>query len=150
MPLFVLLWLSGLRVMTQRRVAAAVAAFWVFGIALFFIENRPWRYRWDEVAHRLAVERDLKSRPGRHLVIVRYLSSHNPHFEWVENGADIDGPKIVWAHDMPDNAPLLRYYADRTAWLLTAGDRPPVLESAGRSPAPARRPPATPATAAGR
>src|SRR5205085_7305560 len=134
-PLFVLLWLAGVRVipsredgegsgaaraagdsspssrlgMTQRRVIAAVAAFWIFGVAMFFIENRPWRYRWDEVGYRLAVERDLQSRPGRHLVVVRYETSHNPHFEWVENGADIDGAKVVLAHDMPDNAALLRY-----------------------------------------
>jgi hypothetical protein len=147
-PLLVLLWLAGLHEIASRRAIAAVAAFWMFGVAMFFVENRPWRFRWDEVGYRLAVERDLKWRPGRHVVIVRYQTSHNPHFEWVENGADIDGQKIVWAHDMPDNAPLLRYFAGRSAWRLTVGDRPPVLESAGRLPAPAHRPPATPGAAA--
>jgi hypothetical protein len=97
-PLFVLLWLSGLREMGGRWVAI-VAAFWLFGAAVFFVENRPWRYRWGEVRDRLAIERGFDARPGRHLVLVRYRSSHNPHFEWVHNGADIDGQRIVWAYD---------------------------------------------------
>ena len=144
-PLFVLLWLAGLREIAGRRVIAAVAALWMFGVTLFFVENRPWRYRWGEVEHRLALERDFASRPGRHLILVRYLSSHNPHFEWVHNAADIDGQRVVWAHDMADNASLLGYYRDRRAWLLTVGDRAPVLEPFERSPAPALRPTATPA-----
>jgi hypothetical protein len=148
-PLFVLLWLAGLREMVGRRVVAAVAALWMLGVTLFFVENRPWRYRWGEVEHRLTVERDFAARPGRHVIVVRYLSSHNPHFEWVHNAADIDAQPVVWAHDMTDNAPLLNYYKDRSAWLLTVGDRAPVLEPFGRSPAPAPRPPATPAPAAG-
>jgi hypothetical protein len=148
---FVLLWLAGLRELAaragQRRIIAAVGAAWLFGIVFFFVENRPWRYRWDEVAHRLALVRELAARPGRHLVIVRYLTSHNPHFEWVQNAADIDGAHLVWAHDLGDNAPLVRYYADRTAWHLTVGDRETELEPYEKWRAPAPRPPATPVRA---
>jgi hypothetical protein len=145
-PLFVLVWLAGLREMADRRAVVAVVALWLLGAVLFFASDR---YRWGEVGQRLAVERGFASKPGRHVVVVRYLSSHNPQFEWVHNAADIDGQRVVWAHDMGDNAPLVDYYKDRRAWLLTVGDRAPVLEPFGRSPAPAPRPPATPAPAAG-
>ena len=150
---FVLLWLAGVREIVARwgarRVFGAIAVAWVFGIGFFFVENRPWRYRWDEVAHRLDLIRDFSARPGRHLVLVRYLKSHNPHCEWVWNAADIDAQHVVWAHDFGDNAALVRYYADRAAWSLTVGDRETTLEPYGRSPAPALHPAATPAPPAG-
>jgi hypothetical protein len=147
-PLFILFWLLGVRECGRAHtVIATVVAYWLLGIAIFFVENRPWRYRWYEVGQRLAVERGFASKPGRHLVLVRYLDSHNPHFEWVHNAAGIDAQRVVWAHDLGDNAPILGYYGDRSAWLLTVGDRAPVLESYGRSPAQARRPLAKPAPA---
>ena len=93
----------------------------------FFVEHRPWRYRWDEVPQRLALERRFSSQPGQHLLLVRYLDSHNPHFEWVQNGADIDAGKIVWAHDEADNAPPRRYFAGRDVWRVTVGDRAAAL-----------------------
>lgn len=62
----------------------------------------------------------LESLPGKQLVIVRYSSSHIPFEEWVENGADIDASKVVWARDVPErrNADLLEYFKDRKVWLL--------------------------------
>src|SRR5262249_42056941 len=42
----------------------------------------------------------LNGIPGRHLVVVRFGPNHSCHDEWVYNGADIDGSRIVWAHDM--------------------------------------------------
>ena len=43
--------------------------------------------------------------------------------------ADIDGARIVWARDLgPDeNQKLLRYYPDRTAWLLEPDAHPPAV-----------------------
>jgi hypothetical protein len=146
-PIMVLFWLASVREVGSRRVLAGVVAAWLFAIVFFFVENRPWRYRWDEVAHRLDLLRAFESRPGRHLVLVRYLPSHNPHFEWAQNGAERETAHVVWAHDLGDNRPLIRYYPDRTAWLLTVGDRETALEPYGRSPAPAPRPPATPGPA---
>ena len=69
---------------------------------------------------RAPVTAQLKTYPGRHLVIVRYKADHPVQMEWVYNEADIDHAKIVWARDMgpTDNAELIRYFSDRTVWLL--------------------------------
>jgi hypothetical protein len=71
----------------------------------------------------------LSSLPGKHLVIVRYGSSHNVHHEWVYNAADIDHSKIVWARDIPgrDLQPLIHYFKDRDVWVLEADNSPPEL-----------------------
>jgi hypothetical protein len=42
----------------------------------------------------------LKSEPGQHIVIVRYSDTHNVHYGWVFNSADIDKSAVVWAHEM--------------------------------------------------
>ena len=64
----------------------------------------------------------LARRPGKQLVIVRYAASHEVNQEWVYNGADIDGSKVVWARevDPASDAELLKYFHDREAWLLRA------------------------------
>jgi len=38
--------------------------------------------------------------PGQDVVLVKYTPDFDPDREWVYNGADIDGQKIVWARDM--------------------------------------------------
>jgi len=62
---------------------------------------------------------DLESKPGKHVVIVRYGPDHSVHEEWVFNAADIDASKVVWARDLPGevNDQLFSYYPDRTIWL---------------------------------
>jgi len=72
---------------------------------------------------RVQIQRQLNATPGKHLVIVSYSDTHSVHEEWVYNGADIDGSKIVWARDMgPDvNAQLVHYFKDRTAWVAEEG-----------------------------
>jgi hypothetical protein len=62
----------------------------------------------------------LEATPGKHVVLVRYGEDHSVHEEWVYNGADIDGSKIIWARDLPGerNDRLLAYYPDRTIWLV--------------------------------
>jgi hypothetical protein len=62
---------------------------------------------------------DLESKPGKHVVLVRYSPDHSVHEEWVFNAADIDASKVVWARDLPGevNDQLFRYYPDRTIWL---------------------------------
>ena len=64
---------------------------------------------------------DLESKPGKHVVLVRYGPDHSVHEEWVFNAADIDSSKVIWARDLPGerNDQLLRYYPDRTIWLAT-------------------------------
>lgn len=71
-------------------------------------------------SNRAALAEKLQHLSGKHLVIVRYAELHNPHFEWVFNGADIDGAKVLWARDMgaAQNAKLLAYFKDRHVWLV--------------------------------
>lgn len=87
---------------------------------------------WETAAesHRDArayIEDWLSRRPGKQLVIVHYSSTHSPDQEWVYNGADIDASKVVWAREMDphSDAELIRYFKDRTAWLLNADAKPP-------------------------
>jgi hypothetical protein len=78
---------------------------------------------------RVAFEKQLRSLPGNHLLLVRYSEHHDPLLEWVYNGADIEGQRVIWARDMGQekNAELLRYYQDRRAWQLEADSIPPRL-----------------------
>jgi hypothetical protein len=76
---------------------------------------------------RAAVAAELQALPGRQIAIVRYAPAHSPHNEWVYNAADIDKSKVVWAREMDatSNLELLRYYKDRTAWLVEPDVNPP-------------------------
>ncbi|HYU46882.1 MAG TPA: hypothetical protein VEK84_11995 [Terriglobales bacterium] len=78
---------------------------------------------------RAAIEAQLSSLSRPQLVLVRYWPNHDALRDWVYNGADIDHAKIIWARDMgPDeNEELLRYYNDRSVWLLEADTSPPRL-----------------------
>jgi hypothetical protein len=84
----------------------------------------PWVSNWIGPTHygqeRAAIEKQLSRTPGKHLVLVRYTTDHEPCDEWVYNGADIDGAQTVWAHDMTDreNEEIVRYYRDRDVWLV--------------------------------
>jgi len=52
---------------------------------------------------------------------VRYAEDHNVHDEWVYNGADIDGARVLWARELDpiQNAKLFAYFKDRSVWLVT-------------------------------
>ena len=83
--------------------------------------TRTWCSQDEENLRRARILQELNKTPGNHLVIVRYKPSHNFILdEWVFNGADIDGSKVVWARDMgtQNNEDLIRYFAGRHAWLL--------------------------------
>ena len=64
--------------------------------------------------------KQLLAMPGKHLIVVRYSDDHNIHDEWVYNGADIDGSRIIWARelDADQNAKLFSYFKDRHIWLV--------------------------------
>lgn len=67
------------------------------------------------------VVRQLQDLPGNQLAIMRYSPTrHSIHDEWVYNGADIDGAKIVWAREIPGMSlqPLLDYFKDRNVWIV--------------------------------
>jgi hypothetical protein len=70
---------------------------------------------------RAVIQKTLEHAPGKHLVVVRYEDEHNIHDEWVYNGADIDGAKVLWARELTpeQNAKLFAYFKDRQIWLVT-------------------------------
>lgn len=69
---------------------------------------------------RVYVQEQLDQMPGKHLLMVRYSDDHNIHDEWVYNGADIDGSKVVWARELDpeQNTKLFAYFKDRDVWLV--------------------------------
>jgi hypothetical protein len=71
----------------------------------------------------------LETYPGRQLAVVRYATDHDPYNEWVYNAADIDHAAVVWAREMDANrnSELLRYFHDRSAWLVEPDYDPPRL-----------------------
>jgi hypothetical protein len=71
---------------------------------------------------RAAIVRKLDALPGENVVLVRYAPDFDLDREWVFNGADIDGSKIVWARDMgaEKNQELLDYYRGRKFWIIEA------------------------------
>ena len=88
---------------------------------------------WDEIntgdpEGRIAINARLAEAQGKQLVFVRYFPQHGPS-EWIQNAADIDRARVVWAIDLgPEEDEKLRhYYPDRTAWLLEPDARPPQL-----------------------
>lgn len=79
---------------------------------------------------RATIQETLSHTPGKHLIMVRYTEDHNLHDEWVYNGADIDGAKVLWARevDAAQNAKLFSYFRDRTIWLVTPDTDNTLLE----------------------
>ena len=71
---------------------------------------------------RAAIVKELDALPGNDVVLVRYAPDFDLDREWVFNGADIDGQKIVWARDMgaEKNRELLDYYRGRKFWIVEA------------------------------
>jgi hypothetical protein len=76
-------------------------------------DSYPWHWQRAEIQER------LQHTGGRHLIIVRYSSSHDPIHEWVYNRADIDAANVIWAQDMgAQNQELISYFDNRRVWLL--------------------------------
>lgn len=126
MPLLVLLSMEGLRRIRTWSVAGlqfgrVVPA--LLGAIVLFQVVGMWRTAhrtsgWAD--QRAAVERRVAALPGKHLILVRYGTGHSSHQEWVYNGADLDGAKVLWVHELepaPDHV-LLAQYPDRTAWVI--------------------------------
>ena len=68
---------------------------------------------------RAAVARRILEHPGLHVVFVHYTPDQSSNEAWVANGADIDGARLVWAHDRgAEDALLGEYFQGRTFWCL--------------------------------
>jgi hypothetical protein len=93
-----------------------------------------WNFTWYGPEHfgveREQIETRLEHLQGPQLAIVRYSPDHNPLDEWVYNGADIDGSKVVWAREMDaaDNLELIRHYGERKVWLVEPDAMPAGIE----------------------
>jgi hypothetical protein len=85
-----------------------------------------WCSPWNQLTARAQIEAALLRSPERHLVLVHYGPQHDPGAGWVNNSADIDGSKIVWAHDMgvSGNEEIVAYFKDRKIWMLEPDANP--------------------------
>ncbi len=121
--LFVLVSVEGL-----RRFSPAAARVLVYLCVIQFVFLYV-TYSQREPEKRVEVNRKLAKTPGKLLVLVRYWPNHIFQDEWVYNGADIDGSRVVWARDRGDgeDQKLLQYYPDRAVLLLEPDARPPKL-----------------------
>lgn len=94
------------------------------------------KWQWQ----RQAMEQRLSASGAPDLVLIEYGPRHQPDFEWVYNGADIDQASVVWARSMgaERDARLLAYFANRSAWRLSITDDagPFVLNPIPRSTVP--------------
>jgi hypothetical protein len=79
-----------------------------------------WLWPPAEGVVRAGILRTLNQSGEKHLVFVRYGPRHDPGDEWVYNGADIDGSRVVWARELDrfSNARLMAYFKDRRVWLV--------------------------------
>jgi len=82
-----------------------------------------------EQVSRASVQAVIESRPGLQIALVRYGNHPSEGvgggLDWVQNLADIDRQKVIWAHDMgAENEELIRYYKDRKVWLVEPDKNP--------------------------
>lgn len=84
------------------------------------IPQASWRWPPPGGVARARILKQLETSGEKHLVFVRYGLGHDPGDEWVYNGAEMDGSRVVWARelDRESNAKLMRYFGDRRVWLV--------------------------------
>ena len=124
---------AGLTLIRATMTGAVVLLLLQIAVPVFHLpllnSNKPetWCSPWYQLQPRADVEEKLRAQPGDHLVLVHYSPSHDPtqDWAWVNNDADIDHSKIVWAHDMGgQNDELFRYFSTRNVWLLEPDEDP--------------------------
>ena len=91
-----------------------------------FAVSAERRFRLEDAwfHRRAAIQEQLESSDGGHVVFVVYDETHDPLSEWVHNEADIRHAKVIWARSLgavKDHA-FTRAYPDRTAWFIRADD----------------------------
>ncbi len=132
--------LNALRPWAARMLCILCGAHFLFWYGIHFsgsqnllpaVAYETWDYiNFGDPQGRIAVNQRLANSAGPQLVFVRYSPRHRFQ-EWVGNGADIDGSKIVWARDLgaEENKKLIRYFPARKCWLLEPDVQPPKLAS---------------------
>jgi len=73
-------------------------------------------------AQRARMQKRLESLPGRQLVFVHYGPQHDFYEEWVQNRADLQRARVVWAREQSaeGDCRLAESYPGRSLWLLDA------------------------------
>src|SRR5262249_34285950 len=84
----------------SRVIVLALAFDTTSAVAHRFCDPLIWPCEGD--ISRQVIAEKLAETPGKHIVMVRYgpEDEHNIHDEWVFNGADIDGGKVIWAREL--------------------------------------------------
>ena len=79
----------------------------------------PWSLQREDLVSQL-------NQTEKHLILVKYSPEHNAQIQWVNNEADIDNSKIVWAYSMgiQKDCELIKYFYDRKVWFLLVRDNP--------------------------
>jgi hypothetical protein len=76
------------------------------------------RWAWQ----RAQMQEHLQSLAGRQLVIVHYGPGYDFYQEWVENRADLQAAKVVWARERSreENCRVIASFPGRSVWMLDA------------------------------
>lgn len=92
-------------------------------------EQSGWRWARPGGVARAKILKQLTESGAKHLIFVRYDSTHDTGDDWVYNGADIDAEQVVWARELDrgSNETLMRHFAGRSAWLVEPDDPAPHL-----------------------
>jgi hypothetical protein len=103
----------------------------VLDVTTSVVTGRADATQWggERLPSRVAILKKLDATPDKHLVMVRYTEEHPADNEWVYNGADIDGSKVIWAREMDpgQDEKLFEYYRDRKIWLVKPDELFPSL-----------------------
>jgi len=102
----------------SRAAIVLLAVDTAFAVAHGVCDPLHWSCQGDP--SRAAIIEKLSQTREKHLIIVRYGENHNVHDDWVFNGADIDGAKVLWARETnaEQNARLFDYFRERKIWLI--------------------------------
>jgi len=102
----------------SRAAVVLLAAATALGVAHRVCDPLMWACTGDP--SRAAIVEKLSGTPGKHLVVVRYPEGYNVHDDWVFNGAEIDGAKLLWARETnpQQDQNLFDYFKDRQIWLI--------------------------------
>jgi hypothetical protein len=125
---FRLIWLCYERRWRASSTGPLLAAFLISVLFCGAAGNNVYRV-WRDIkepfplqVERARVQRELMARDGRQVLFVQYSPDHDTNREWVYNGADIDGSKLIWARDLgpEQDKQLIDYYPGRHFWILNA------------------------------
>jgi hypothetical protein len=122
-------WKVGSRRVGRNLVRGLALLFAISGLQVWAKMSAADPGRW--YVRRQTLIDELKQQPGKSLVFVKYAPEHNPNREWVYNGADVPGAKVILARDMgPEkDGELIAQYPERKVWVVFADAPQPKLEA---------------------